>query len=145
MHCIVWHKRVSVTSKSHVEVYIFLLVRTQIFFVKQNYKAKVSQILEMGERRGCEGDIMYRVVPTRSPTHAKRSQPTQRRHLKMYQPADHRNGWKSMAEVWGLLPHWKHFKLGKQMAAVMLTLLLKIKYLDKSFIIVMVLSEPMAL
>ena len=28
------------------------------------------------------------------------------------------------------------------MAAVMLTLLLKIKYLDQSFIIVMVLSEP---
>ena len=50
-----------------------------------------------------------------------------------------------MAEVWGLLPHWKHFKLGKQMAAVMLTLLLKIKYLDQSFIIVMVLSELLAL
>ena len=29
----------------NVDVYIFLLVRTQIFFVKQNYKAKVSQIL----------------------------------------------------------------------------------------------------
>ena len=39
----------------------------------------------------------------------------------------------------------KTFQLGKQMAAVMSTLLLKIKYLDKSFIIVMVLSEPMAL
>ena len=46
---------------------------------------------------------------------------------------------------WHLLLHWKHFKLGKQMAAVMSTPLLKIKYLDKSFIIVMVLSEPMML
>ena len=38
-----------------------------------------------------------------------------------------------------------HNIIWKQMAAVMLTLLLKIKYWDQSFIIVMVLSELMAL